>query len=189
MFYKHVLLAGLILCCTAGPLALFGQTSNKPTTVTQVPAPAGPVAPTPGSYLVNGLLPPVNYVRERDGLGRITDMTVFDAATYTDVKQATQYLDDLGRPLQTVLKQASSGTSPNDVVAAVIYDADGRESYKYLPYVQTSNNTNDGLFKVDPFNAQKQFYQNVYPTQQPALSGEQVYYGQVQYEPSPLNRV
>ncbi|THU39767.1 hypothetical protein FAM09_11980 [Niastella caeni] len=65
------------------------------------------------------------------------------------------------------------------MVAPVVYDDFGRESFKYLPYVSTDNN---GLFKMDPFNAQKAFMQVQY-------ADEQVYYGKIDYEASPLNRV
>ena len=61
--------------------------------------------------------------------------------------------------------------------------------YKYLPYVANTGNITDGQFKQDPFTDQKNFYQNIYPSQQPAYTGEQVYYGQTVYEASPLNRV
>ncbi|MBN9379112.1 MAG: hypothetical protein J0H74_00015, partial [Chitinophagaceae bacterium] len=192
MLNKHTVIAGLIAGGIIGvSLPVMAQTppSNKPTTATQAPAPTGAVAAVPGSYLVNGQAPLVNYVRERAGLGRITDTAVFAAAPYTDVKETTQYFDGLGRPQQTVSRQATPGSTPLDLVAPVLYDAFGRETYKYLPYVPTTGNTSDGGFKLDPFNDQKQFYQNVYPTEQPAYTGEQVYYSQVQYEASPLNRV
>jgi len=162
--------------------------SNKPTTATQVPAPSGTVATTPAGYITGGQSPKVNWVRERVAMGRITDTATFAAAAYFDVKETTTYFDGLGRPLQTVNRQIMPGSSPGDVVTPVIYDAFGRETYKYLPYVQTDANSSDGGFKVDPFNAQKGFYENVYPAEQPAYAGEQVFYSQTQYEASPLNR-
>ena len=77
--------------------------------------------------------------------------------------------------------------SGKDLVAPVVYDAFGREQFKYLPYVQQSGNTSDGKFKTDPFNAQKAFYQNTGLA--PGAQGENVYYSSVDYEASPLNRV
>src|SRR5699024_9382389 len=64
------------------------------------------------------------------------------------------------------------------------YDAFGRQVYKYLPYPQTSANTDDGKFKLNPFNNQKTAIENLnlYP-------GEDIYYGKTNYEASPLNRV
>jgi hypothetical protein len=59
-----------------------------------------------------------------------------------------------------------------------VYDALGRESIKYLPYAAT---TNDGNYKTTMIQDQ-----NVFNAVQ--FSGEQYYYGQSTYEPSPLNR-
>jgi hypothetical protein len=75
------------------------------------------------------------------------------------------------------------------VVAPVVYDQFGREVTKYLSYTAQTGNTQDGGFKPDPFTDQQNFFQNVYPSEQPAYTGEQVYYGQTNYETSPMNRV
>ena len=171
------------------PAGIRAQLSNKPAATVQVPAPTGTVAATPAGYIIGGQTPLVNYVRERDAMGRITDTVVFSAAGYGDVKETMHFFDGLGRPLQTVSRQLTPGDNPNDVVMPELYDPFGREIYKYLPYVATTGNTSDGGLKQDPFTDQKNFYQNVYPTEQPAYTGEQVYYGQTSFEPSPLNRV
>ncbi len=165
------------------------QVSNKPGTVTQVPGPIGTVASAPAGYITNGQSPVINFVRERDAIGRISDTIVYANAGYVDVRQTTHFVDGLGRPIQTIVQQATPGTSPADMVTPVIYDAFSRVSYNYLPYVASSGNTTDGNFKQDPFTDQQNFYQNIYPGQQPAYTGERVYYGQTIYEPSPLNRV
>ncbi|HEY4064196.1 MAG TPA: DUF6443 domain-containing protein, partial [Puia sp.] len=172
------------------PAAGWAQSlSNKPAATTQVPAPDSTVATTPSGYTVSGVSPLVNYVRERDAMGRIMDTILFASAGYVDVKETTHYFDGLGRPLQTVNRQITPGNSPMDMVTPVVYDPFGREVYKYLPYVASTGNTADGGFKQDPFTDQKNFYQNIYPAEQPAYSGEQVYYGQTNYEASALNRV
>jgi RHS repeat-associated protein len=98
------------------------------------------------------------------------------------VKQTTQYLDGLGRPIQAVSKAISA--NGRDIVAPVIYDQYGREQYKYLPYVQQTSS--DGKFKQDPFNAQNTFYKN--GVLNPGAGGENIFYNKVEYEQSPLNR-
>ena len=67
--------------------------------------------------------------------------------TLQEVKQTNQYFDGVGRPLQTVVK----GISPlgKDIVTPLLYNAYGRETLKYLPYIST---TNDGTFKLNPFH-------------------------------------
>lgn len=111
---------------------------------------------------------------------------VFDSSrSVGEVKQIIQYLDGLGRPLQTVAKKISP--AGKDMVTAVVYDSLGREQFKYLPYVQQGDNFKDGKLKADPFASQVSFYQNV--GLNPGIAGEHIYYAQVEYESSPLNRV
>src|SRR5215471_8430413 len=156
--------------------ALSQPQANKPTTANQVQSiSSGNVNPVPGAYS-SGIL--LNYIRTREALGPITNESSFASAAYTDVKETTQYFDGLGRPLQSVSRQASP--NGNDLVAPVVYDAFGREVYKYLPYVQTTGtSTNDGHFKLNPFADQATFYNNT--GLNPGLSGEQVFYGQTDF--------
>jgi RHS repeat-associated protein len=126
----------------------------------------------------------VNYVREWTATAPEQNPANLITRPLADVKQTTQYFDGLGRPLQTVSKQISP--AGKDMVTAVVYDSFGREQYKYLPFVsntyQGTDVVNDGNFKMDPFQQQAAFSATQYP-------GENFYYGQTNYEPSPLNRV
>jgi len=188
MRYKGIekLLATAVILVTGTATGL-AQPSSKPTAQTQVSA-ASSVASTPGGYIQSGHSPLVNYVRERDAMGRIVDTIQYATAGYVDVKEATHFVDGLGRALQTVLRQATPGNNPVDIVTPIVFDQYGREVYKYLPYAATTGNSTDGGLKQDPFTDQKNFYQIVYPAEQPAYSGEQVYYAQTTFESSPLNR-
>jgi RHS repeat-associated protein len=189
MQYKAIYYPLSVLLLTLAGEQSIAQPQNKPGPATAVPPPTSVVALVPGSYGTIGQNPMVNYVRERDGMGRITDANIFDNAGYMDVRQTTQYLDGLGRPVETVSRQMTPGATPKDVIAPVVYDAYGREAYKYLPYAPTTGTMDDGSFRQNAFSDQQNFYQNVYPSEQPAYAGEQVFYGQTNYEPSPLNRV
>ncbi len=126
----------------------------------------------------------VNYVRAWDAKAPEQDPAALTALPVTGVTQTTQYFDGLGRPLQTVTKQMSP--LGKDLVAPVVYDAFGREQYKYLPFVsniaQTGDAVSDGNFKLDPFQQQAAFATGQYP-------GDTYYYGRTDYEASPLNRV
>ncbi|HEX8608691.1 MAG TPA: DUF6443 domain-containing protein, partial [Pedobacter sp.] len=124
----------------------------------------------------------VNYVRTWDATAPETDASILISRPVTDVKQTTQYLDGLGRPLQTVMKRVTP--LQKDMVAPVIYDAYGREVYKYLPYVSTAD---DGVFKYNPFQLQSTFYSDANGVLKG--QGETYFYGQTDFEPSPLNRV
>lgn len=179
----------IVILCLLQTVAM-AQLSNKPTMATQVSGPIKTVATTPGAYGIGVTELKLNYIRTRTGVAPISDTATFDAADYTKVKEVTQYIDGLGRSLQTVTRQITPGSSPQDMVSPIIYDQYGRESYQYLPYVQTTgSSTSDGKFKTNPFADQKTFYSSIYPAQQSAYSGEQVFYNQTQFEQSPLNRI
>jgi len=153
--------------------------SNTPGIATHVTTGIDPIAPAAAysSSTFNYIrvwTPRIPYANETDVMGE-TDIA--------KVNSSTQYFDGLGRPLQTVSKQASPNKT--DLVSANLYDALGREVYKYLPYADTGSG---GQFKMDAFNSQANFYTNIYPSQQPAFTGEQVFYGKTVFESSPLSR-
>jgi RHS repeat-associated protein len=175
-FMRHFIVAAGFLLGTTFPNILSAQ--NKPggtrSTATAVTVPS--------AYTTTS----ISYIRTWEPDMPLTDTTavISTARKVREVKQVTQYFDGLGRPIQTVSKGTSSGGK--DLVAPVVYDAFGREQYKYLPYVQQSGNLGDGKFKTDPFNSQKAFYQN--GVLNPGVIGENIYYGQQEFEQSPLNR-
>lgn len=126
---------------------------------------------------------PRNFIRTWDAAAPVSDAGEFMARPVKDVKQATQYFDGLGRPVQTVVKQGSlaTGSSATDIVSTTTYDGFGREAQKFLPIPSSENN---GLFKT---NINAQFLpamQALYGTQ-----GESNFYSQTVFESSPLNRV
>ncbi|PZR04282.1 MAG: hypothetical protein DI539_25660, partial [Flavobacterium psychrophilum] len=146
-------------------------------------------AATPAPYNTNMR---VNYVRTWDAAAPDTGAASLVTRPRKDVKQTTAYFDGLGSPLQTVIKQGSltTGSSLVDLVSPVVYDEFGREKYKYEPFA--ANASSDGLFKLDPFLQQVQFYN----TQLSGQSGEthagnhnlNWAYSQTIFESSPLNR-
>ena len=126
----------------------------------------------------------MNYIRTWDAQQPYaTEAALLAATTTTGVHQTTQYVDGLGRTLETVSWQMS-GTG-KDVIAPQVYDAFDREQYHFLPYEAA---TSDGSFRPTPFADQNTFYTSTYPSDVPGLKGEQVFYGQTQLEASPLNR-
>lgn len=163
--------------------------ANAPSNVRQPAA----SAQTPPAAYISGI--PLNYVRTWMPLKPYTSEGDVSSTSrqVSEVNSSMQYLDGLGRPLQTVNWRASP--LQKDVVAPVIYDEFGREHFQYLPYSYIGNaadNTDkNGLFKTNPFVEQNLFYSTGYNTlqQQPAFIGENVFYGQTDFEASPLNRV
>ncbi len=109
-----------------------------------------------------------------------------------DVKQSTQYIDGLGRPIQVVMKEGSlaTGSAPTDMVSLNRYDQYGREAIKNLPFAAT---TNDGNIKLtNPFQQQVTFY-NAQLTGQTGETnvGTNLLnwaYSETEFEVSPLSR-
>lgn len=109
--------------------------------------------------------------------------TTYKVATTTSITnppiaQANQniaYFDGLGRPIQQVAHQQSG--SGKDIVTPIEYDAFGRQTIEYLPYVPTSSASLD--YKSSALTDVLNF---------PQYSGQNPF-SKKQIEPSPLNRV
>jgi hypothetical protein len=126
-----------------------------------------------------GTIPDMSFIRERTILKPgVPDTTTASGLTSVyDFMQSTQYFDGLGRPVQTVAMQQSP--LQHDMVSFNVYDPFGREATKYMPYTAT---TTDGNFKPTFQGDQDQFNNAQFP-------GQQFYFSQTNFEPSPLNRV
>jgi RHS repeat-associated protein len=165
-----------ILSCSAGILSAQNRPANttRPVVI--------PVTP-PAAYAITA----VNFIRVWTPAMPASESTTVTSPSRTvaEVGQETQYFDGLGRLLQTVEKGASP--AGRDLVSPVVYDAFGREQYKYLPYVPKTGNVNDGLFKTSPFVHQRAFYRD--STMIPGTGADSIYYAQTAHEASPLNRV
>jgi len=140
----------------------------------------------------------VNFVRTWDAQAPEQDAAALISRPLKDVKQTTQYLDGLGRPIQTVLKQGSLATATStsaDMISAVTYDNFGREQFKYLPFAATATDgtKTDGSFKLNPFQQQSGFYNTQLAGQTTEINvganSLNYAYAQTVFEPSPLNRV
>jgi RHS repeat-associated protein len=173
-------------CFVLSALVMFKQVSgqtNAPNTSTKVGSTG--ITPYKPSAYAGGDSTPVNFIKTWQPLQPYAVKSDVTSETdATKVSRTTQYIDGLGRLLQTVGWQGSP--SMKDIVAPSVYDSIGREQYKFLPYATTAT---DGAFKTNPFNDQATFYGATYPGQQPAYTDEQVYYSKSIFERSGLNRV
>lgn len=166
----RLLLFAVIQCLF---LFVSGQ-SNIPVTTT------GPSSATAKPLPPLQLVPSKYYLRTSVPLKPTTDSgQVTMSSLVEDVNISTRYFDELGRPQQTVIKQASP--AKNDYVSPVAIDEFGNAPTGYLPYVQQSGNTNDGKYKANSFYYDSVFYKTLFPN-------EQIYYGQQSYDGSPLQR-
>jgi RHS repeat-associated protein len=126
-----------------------------------------------------------NFVRVRTPQTKI--ITIADLETKSADKDSVtteiQYFDGLGRPMQTLSKEASP--LGKDVVSIVKYDEFGREVKKYLPYVAT---TSDGTYNPNDEYMQLAYYTNT-GNSALKLPQDNMPFGTIVYEASPLNRV
>ncbi|MDQ1086543.1 DUF6443 domain-containing protein [Siphonobacter sp. SORGH_AS_1065] len=106
------------------------------------------------------------------GSGRIQDAT-----------QQVQYIDGLGRPLQSVLvhqsPQINEGT-PYDLISHTEYDSFGRPLKNYLPYPSLGN----GAYQSGASSTANNYYNS-----SAFCNNNERGYSQTEYELSPLNRV
>lgn len=130
----------------------------------------------PGPYANNI---PLNYVRTYTVTAPQENPLNISTLPLSDVKVSTSYFDGLGSLLQQVEKQMAP--SGNDLVQPYVYDADGKEQYRFLPYVASDN---QGNFKSNAFAVQPEFYSTYLNGQ-----NESFFYQQTTYESSPLNRI
>jgi RHS repeat-associated protein len=136
----------------------------------------------------HNLMAQVNFVRTWSATAPETNPNTLMTRPISDAKQVIQYVDGLGRPIQTVAKQGSLETATGtntDVVVPSVYDGFGRSNIGYLPYISTAA---DGAYKTDALTAQPAYYNNA--TNPIAGQGELGVnaHTQVNFEPSPLNR-
>ncbi len=137
----------------------------------------------------------VNGVMSYDVIKPVSNPFVVDQLDHKAVKLTTQYVDGLGRPLQTVVR-AGSLTSSNqklsDMISAKVYDDYGREAKTYLPFPYFveggSPSAVPGGFIHNPFNIQAEFYNEQYIGSPVFGQGETYYYSQTNFENSPLSR-
>lgn len=109
-----------------------------------------------------------------------TTVSQVNALTGANVRRVFQYMDGLGRPIQT----NAIGQSPTslDNIAINQYDFIGREPKQYITYNYTTNSATPGAFHTDAVNEQNTFGVLI------AGSGGYAY-GETRFEASPLNRV
>jgi len=100
--------------------------------------------------------------------------------------QSTQFVDGLGRPVQSVVTQGSP--AKRDLVQPVVYDSLGREHRKYLPVAPNRINGwfnrgiigSDGLYSGPATN----FYNN----SSDKIADDEAPFAETIFESSPLNR-
>jgi RHS repeat-associated protein len=97
------------------------------------------------------------------------------------LQQAIQYVDGLGRPIQTL--QVMASPFGNDIIQPQTYDQFGREITKYLPYTPYSGTP--GSFRPNAISSDQGAFYNTPPVGITAMANP---YAQTNFDNSPLNR-
>ncbi|WP_245990558.1 DUF6443 domain-containing protein, partial [Hymenobacter rubripertinctus] len=161
------------------------------------PTDAGCPAPPSGPLPVNrplGQTDSVNYVRTYAARVAFTDPAKLRAARPDSgrVQVSTQYLDGLGRPVQTVRHGASP--TGRDLVQLTQYDALGREPKQFLSYSAAPASADAVGYHPDAVAEQGQFYRGqggrdpLLASLTQHLPQTAVPYAETVFEASPLNR-
>ena len=95
--------------------------------------------------------------------------------------QTIQYMDGLGRPVQTI--QVMGSPFGNDVVQPQAYDQYGREATKYLPYAPYSGS--HGAFRPNAMTTDQQAFYSNPPAGVTQMANP---YAQASFDSSPLDR-
>ncbi|MEO8404407.1 MAG: DUF6443 domain-containing protein, partial [Chitinophagaceae bacterium] len=111
----------------------------------------------------------VNYVRTWDAVRPDSNASHFNMSS--DLSESilnTQYIDGLGRPIESVVKKGSlvTGNTSTDLVVPVLFDEFGQQRYQYLPFAANTtggnSSLNDGQFKLNPFQQDSSFCKSQY---------------------------
>lgn len=120
-----------------------------------------------------------NFVKTTQPTAATTSTTVLNIWGASQKIEQINYLDGLGRPSQSVVKQASP--KAYDMVQAYEYDVFGRTAKNYLPYADV---VADGSYKINPMGSQAAFYTNAY-----RVAHTNQAYTQNVFENNPLSRI
>ncbi|MEJ1241850.1 DUF6443 domain-containing protein [Chryseolinea sp. T2] len=140
-----------------------------------------PPTPLPSNLGLNYVL---TYTAQREGI----DAEALDSYATKDVNRNIQYVDGLGRPLQTIAIQGSP--TKKDVIVPVEYDEFGREVRKYLPFTKENNgvyvpNTTIIGTSHQYIGDAASFYAGALD---PTIDADTRPFSETVFEPSPLNR-
>ncbi len=127
-----------------------------------------------------------NYIQtQTPRISGITNDSLLAAnnSNNTKVQTAIQYVDGLGRPIETVQKQASP--LGYDMIAPQAYDQYGREITKYLPYTPQTGTA--GAFRPNAITSDQGTFYATPPTGS-GVTAVPYPFSQINFDNSPLNR-
>jgi hypothetical protein len=124
----------------------------------------------------------MNYIKTTELMTKITNPSGINGPPdISNLKRTTiTYFDGLGRPVQEIV--VAKSPSGNDIIQHIEYDAFGRTPIQYLPFTASSQG---GGYHSSSLTKLQQFYSGSVQ----GVPDTDVFYAEIDYEPSPLNRV
>lgn len=129
----------------------------------------------------------LNYLIEEIPIEKTSDINGVANMTEDQKYKTVTYFDGMGRVMQSVEYRKSPGRK--DIIQPRTYDQYGREEFRYLPYVGT---TNDGSYRhdaIDGNNSSTTKQAKFYWENSPLIAQDPKPYAQTVFESSPLSRV
>ncbi len=169
-FFQYILLAAALSACLN---TVHAQGSNN------IPTVDSPINIAPVDY--PGLINMNSTLKKNVLTTIIPDQPLQSLPTGAyKFRQRKDYVDGLGRPLQSVERNA--GPDSFDIIKAYVYDSLGREQYQYQPFaVRVSTPTSSGNIRMDVKTRMRAYYDGAAYDEQP--------YGRTDFEPSSLGSV
>ncbi|WP_299117038.1 DUF6443 domain-containing protein [uncultured Winogradskyella sp.] len=140
------------------------------------------------SNLVLAQTPEKNYVKSTSYQVKTTDGAhnagTTTALTPDDKIESVTYFDGLGRPVQSIARQA--GGQKQDIITPMVYDAFGRQLKDYLPYARSTTSLDYELPAQLMIDLEAQYMARYADDLNPALPNP---YSEKVLEASPMGRV
>ena len=136
------------------------------------------------SVLVTAQTTTENYIKSTTAQVPVTTEAALNALPADDKIETITYFDGLGRPIQSIAKQA--GGDREDIITPMVYDQFGRQIKDYLPYARSNSSLDYELpaaLMIDLNNQYLAKYASDLDANLPNPFSEKV------LEASPLNRV
>ncbi len=127
-----------------------------------------------------------NYIQTLKPRIALTDASTLALKNVCEVMQTIQYIDGLGRLIQTVQVKGNNDAT-KDVIQPIAYDDFGRETFKYLPYATAAGTP--GSYRTDALDPGGYGQPHYYTLPPSGVVYTNTPYSKTIFEPSELNRV
>jgi hypothetical protein len=123
----------------------------------------------------------LNSITSNKPTAELNTLTLLEPVS--QLLRSITYFDGVGRSVQEIAIKGSPAAT--DVVRPIVYDQNGREFRKYLPFVSAESN---GAFKTVMFNSVGNYTHNFYANTSDKIADDTRPFTETIFEQSPFNR-